>query len=86
MSGTLVLRHMLRPGDVTCDERTHKAGLMAEILEETSLLEGRNILVDGSMRDGEWYAQHVADLRRRFPWLRVAIIHVSEGRMYGKLD
>ena len=66
------------------DERTAdrtdgmtKAGLMAEILEHSALLEGRNILVDGSMRDGEWYALHFASLRRRFPRLRVAIIHVS---------
>lgn len=66
------------PNDATCNEWMLQAGLMAEILEETSLLEGRNILVDGSMRDGEWYGQHVADLRRRFPMLRVAIIHVSE--------
>lgn len=50
---------------------------MAEILEETALLEGRNILVDGSLRDVVWYAIHVRDLRRRFPRLRVAIIHVS---------
>lgn len=50
---------------------------MAEILEETALLEGRNVLVDGSMRDGKWYASHITDLRKRFPRLRVAVIHVS---------
>ena len=50
---------------------------MAEILEETALLEGRNILVEGSMRDGEWYALHLATLRQRFPKLLEAIIHVS---------
>lgn len=33
--------------------------------------------MDGSMRDGAWYSLHVGDLRRRFPRLRVAIIHVS---------
>lgn len=49
---------------------------MAEILEETALLEGRNIMVDGSLRDGAWYAIHIEELRRRFPRLRVAIIHV----------
>ena len=49
---------------------------MAEILETTALLQGRNILVDGSMRDGEWYKYHMRDLRQRFPRLRVAIIHV----------
>ncbi|CBJ29745.1 conserved unknown protein [Ectocarpus siliculosus] len=61
----------------TAGSLTHKeAGLLAELLEETALLQGRNILVDGSMRNGEWYAEHVGDLRRRFPRLRVAIIHV----------
>ncbi|CAN0478722.1 unnamed protein product [Laminaria digitata] len=50
---------------------------MAEILETTALLQRRNILVDGSMRDGEWYKYHMRDLRQRFPRLRVAIIHVS---------
>lgn len=59
-----------------------QAGLMAEILEETALLQGRNILVDGSMRDGVWYTLHVGDLRRRFPQLRVAIIHVRAVLMY----
>lgn len=57
---------------------------MAEILEETALLEGKSILVDGSLRDGEWYAVHVKELRRRFPRLRVAIIHVS-GYQQGRL-
>ncbi|CAB1117808.1 unnamed protein product [Ectocarpus sp. CCAP 1310/34] len=56
---------------------THKeAGLLGELLEETALLQGRNILVEGSMRNGEWYAEHIRDRRRRFPRLRVAIIHV----------
>ncbi|CAM9706398.1 unnamed protein product [Ectocarpus fasciculatus] len=61
----------------TAGSLTHKeAGLLAEVLQETALLQGRNILVDGSMRNGEWYAEHVGGLRRRYPRLRVAIIHV----------
>lgn len=54
---------------------------MAEILEETALLEGRNILVDGSLRDDVWYSEHIKDLRRRFPRLRVAIIHVRDEKV-----
>eukprot|EP00903_Cladosiphon_okamuranus_P014409 g13377.t1 len=67
----------IKRDSATAGSLTHKeAGLMAEILEETALLQGRNILVDGSMRDGAWYTLHVEDLRMRFPRLRVAIIHV----------
>ncbi|CAM9250339.1 unnamed protein product [Choristocarpus tenellus] len=61
----------------TAGALTHQeAGLMAEILTEAALMEGRNVLVDGSLRNGTWYAEYIVSLRKRFPRLRVAIIHV----------
>lgn len=61
----------------TCGERTQKeANYIAEILTETALQEGKNIIVDGSLRDHEWYDQYFKKLRRRYPGLKIAIIHV----------
>jgi len=33
--------------------------------------------VDGSIRDSDWYSLYFAGLRRRYPGLRRAILHVT---------
>jgi len=59
-------------------EMTRKeAGLMSEILTEAALRQGRNVLVDGSLRDHEWYGEHFDDLRDMHPNLKIAILHVA---------
>jgi predicted kinase len=59
-------------------ELTRKeAGLMAEILTLAGLQAGKNVLVDGSLRDHYWYRQYFARLRSDFPALRIAILHVT---------
>jgi hypothetical protein len=45
-------------------------------LSINALEKGRNVLVDGSLRNGEWYLQYFKDLRKTFPSVRIAIIHV----------
>jgi hypothetical protein len=59
-------------------ELTRKeAGLMAEILTLAGLQAGKNVLVDGSLRDHDWYRQYFERLRSEFPMLRIAILHVT---------
>jgi hypothetical protein len=62
-------------------ELTRKeSGYIAEILTMASLLAGKNTLVDGSLRDADWYCEYMAQLRREFPILRLAILHVTAPR------
>eukprot|EP00928_Gymnodinium_smaydae_P080766 TRINITY_DN643_c0_g3_i1.p1 TRINITY_DN643_c0_g3~~TRINITY_DN643_c0_g3_i1.p1 ORF type:complete len:817 (-),score=130.78 TRINITY_DN643_c0_g3_i1:65-2377(-) len=56
----------------------HKeSALMQEIAQEYAMQGGQHVWVDGSLRDGEWYAKVFDDIRRRFPAYRIAIIYVS---------
>lgn len=58
-------------------EMTRKeAGYIAEIVTEVALREGKNVLVDGSLRDHEWYKGYFDRLRKDYPALRLAILHV----------
>eukprot|EP00586_Coscinodiscus_wailesii_P023151 CAMPEP_0172505254 /NCGR_PEP_ID=MMETSP1066-20121228/184888_1 /TAXON_ID=671091 /ORGANISM="Coscinodiscus wailesii, Strain CCMP2513" /LENGTH=304 /DNA_ID=CAMNT_0013281791 /DNA_START=226 /DNA_END=1137 /DNA_ORIENTATION=+ len=58
-------------------ERTRKeAGYISEILTVVALEAGKNVLVDGSLRDWEWYREYFAVLRKEFETLRIAILHV----------
>jgi len=62
-------------------ERTHKeAGYVTEIATRVALDKGYNVLVDGSLRDWEWYAEYFGDLRRQYKKLRIAIIFVTAPR------
>ena len=62
-------------------EMTRKeCGYLSEVLTEAALKDGRNVLVDGSLRDHEWYALHFDELRRMHPNLRIAILHVTAPR------
>lgn len=62
-------------------ELTRKeAGYIAEILTLAGLRAGKNVLVDGSLRDCEWYKGYFERLRRGFKNLRLAIIHVTAPR------
>jgi predicted kinase len=62
-------------------ELTRKeAGFIAEILTLAGLQAGKNVLVDGSLRDAEWFRGYFERLRKWFPNLRLAIIHVTAPR------
>ena len=54
-----------------------ESSLMAEVLFEHSLRQGRNILVDGSLRDSRWYARLFRRIKKQFPEFRLAILHVA---------
>jgi hypothetical protein len=57
-----------------------EAGLISEILTLAALQEGKNVLVDGSLRDAPWYEEYFEKLRGTYPHVRLAIIHVSAPR------
>ena len=60
---------------------THKeAGFIAEILTLAGLQSGKNVMVDGSLRNAEWYKIYFQRLRTDFPRLRIGIIHVTAPR------
>jgi len=59
-------------GDLTQKE----AGYVAEILIGTALQQDKPVLVDGSLREYEWYLKYFRILRRSYPGLKIGIIHV----------
>lgn len=62
-------------------EWTNKeAGFVAELLTLVALHQGRNVLVDGSLRNAVWYQVYIQELRTSFRLLRIAILHVTAPR------
>ena len=66
----------LQAGEMTRKE----SGYIVEILTEAALREGKNVLVDGSLRDWEWYGKYFQRLRKDYPQLRIAILYVEAGK------
>jgi len=65
-----------KAGELTRKE----AGYVAEILTFAALQAGKNVLVDGSLRDSVWYTQYFAQLRREYPNNKIAILHIVAPR------
>jgi len=65
-----------KAGELTRKE----AGYIAEILTLAALQAGKNVLVDGSLRDSGWYTLYFARLRREYPNNKIAILHVVAPR------
>jgi predicted kinase len=62
-------------------ELTRKeAGFITEILTLAGLQAGKNVMVDGSLRDSDWYGTYFKRLKDEFPALQLAIIHVTAPR------
>jgi len=64
-------------------EHTRKeAGFLAEMLTQISLENGRNVLVDGSLKDAEWYHDYFHLLKKEYGehGLRIGILHVTAPR------
>lgn len=62
-----------KAGDLTNKE----CGYVAEILTLAALETGKNVLVDGSLRDSDWYHSYFAQLRQDYPKLRIGILHIT---------
>ncbi|KNC78040.1 hypothetical protein SARC_09515 [Sphaeroforma arctica JP610] len=53
---------------------------MSDVLFEYTLLQGRSLVVDGSLRDVDWYSDLFARIRREYPLYQIGILHVSAER------
>jgi len=62
-------------------ERTQKeAGYIEDIAIRAALDRGYNVLVDGSLRNGEFYNEYFLDLKKRYEKLHIAILYVTAPR------
>lgn len=65
----------------TAGQLTNKeAGYIAEIVIQAGLQAGKNVIVDGSLRNSQWYKEHFQQLRQDFPKLKIAILHITAPR------
>mmetsp|Transcript_15017 Transcript_15017/g.21985 ORF Transcript_15017/g.21985 Transcript_15017/m.21985 type:complete len:393 (+) Transcript_15017:1-1179(+) len=75
--------HYLNHDPETAGEYTAKeAGLIAEMLTLVALQESRNVLVDGSLKDSDWYKDYFSKLRNDFGdfGLRIGVLHITAPR------
>jgi len=54
-----------------------EVGYISEILSYDALQKGKNVLVDGSLRNAHWYLKYFRNLRDKFPIIKIAILHVT---------
>jgi len=54
-----------------------ETGMIAEILVQETLRRGQNVLVDGTMRDHEWYRASFNKFRKHFPGHKIGIVHIT---------
>ena len=57
-----------------------EAGYIAEI----GLEAGKNVMVDGSLRNADWYKEYFGKLPHDFPKLKLAIIHITDHSSTGQ--
>jgi len=66
----------LKAGELTRKE----AGYMVEILSYAAMQAGKNVLIDGSLRDWEWYREYFIRLRKEFSCAKISILHIDAPR------
>ncbi len=54
-----------------------ESGMLCEIAQEVAMRDSRHIWVDGSLRDGAWYASVFQRIQKEHPHYRIAIFHVT---------
>jgi len=57
-----------------------ECGYISEILTTAGLQAGKNVIVDGSLRDYQWYQIYFRKLKNDYPDLKIAILHVVAPR------
>lgn len=68
---------MIEPASDPQGTNCHReSGFIQEIAQEVALAANQNIWVDGSLKDGEWFAQVFKKLRKEHPKYRVGIFYV----------
>jgi len=66
--------------DTAATQLHRESTMMADVLFEHCLEMGQNLLVDGSLKDVEWYKHIFARIRHDRPSYRIAIIHITAPR------
>jgi len=62
-------------------EMTRKeAGYIVEILTLYAMQAGKNVLVDGSLRDWKWYGEYFHTLKKDYPAVKISILHIHAER------
>lgn len=74
--GLYVDQNPLKAGEMTRKE----AGYIVEILTLAALQAGKNVLVDGSLRDSTWYTEYIESLRKQYSMLKIMILHIVAPR------
>jgi len=69
-------KNPFKAGELTRKE----AGYIVEILTYAAMQAGKNVLVDGSLRDWEWYKEYFARLREEYLSIKICILHVDAPR------
>lgn len=60
---------------------THKeSGFIAEIIEREAMQQNKCVLVDGSLRNREWYAREFGRIRAEFPQYSIAILLITASK------
>mmetsp|Transcript_33588 Transcript_33588/g.56952 ORF Transcript_33588/g.56952 Transcript_33588/m.56952 type:complete len:297 (-) Transcript_33588:276-1166(-) len=54
-----------------------ETGMISEILVQEALRRNHNVLIDGTMRDYQWYTESFLKLRKHFPEYRIAIVYIK---------
>jgi hypothetical protein len=54
-----------------------EAGYIAETMTQIALQRGLNVLVDGTLRDCQWYTMYFKSLRAQRANLKIAILHIT---------
>ena len=58
--------------------KTNKeAGYIAELIQLHALMNGYNLIIDGSMKDFVWYKQYIEWIKKTFPNYMISIIYVE---------
>lgn len=71
-----IAEDQLSTGEMTRKE----AGYVVEILTLAALQAGKNVLVDTSLRDSDWYIDYMARIRKEYPNVKLAILHIDAPR------
>ena len=59
------------------DLTRREAGYIMEILSTFALQSGKNVVLDGSLKDTSWYDRFFKDLRKDYSNLKIALIHIT---------
>merc|ERR1719464_2671927 len=73
-------RYVAHDPSVAGNRTQKEAGCIAEILTYRALRDRFNVIIDGSLRDVDWYGEYFDQLRRKFPGIRIMIIHIMAER------